>query len=257
MNVTCLVIVSAAQYIAHRLRSTWPVLILAVAGGLSWAGQFDAQHLEAEELLLQGKENDYASIMQRLGEAGDVQAQISYGQLLWRNGYLVEAEEWLRRAAATGDANAQYRLGAFLLGSTPARPAEATGWLEQAAAQGNTRAIYLLAALKSRLPPPEQVAGQMATDQAADYAFSSFKTMLLSNVSILACYHIGPEDIDRLFGPAARTCKDSAVQEYGARIAGWELLDFSRRMGACIRPLVLLSVKISQRELLECSRRVR
>jgi hypothetical protein len=221
------------------------------------ADSFETERARAEELLQQGNEKEYAEIIERLGKAGDVRSQEWYGQYLWRTGENVEAEKWLKRAAETGDAASQYRLGTFYFGITPSRPEEGKKLLELAAAQGNARARFLLTALASPTQPPEITDGQMATDEAADFVYANVNILLFSNPAILDCYRTAPEDVDKVFGSAGNRCKALALQEYGPRIDASALLDFSRDINGCVRSVVLKTVKVSEKQLLECSARIR
>jgi hypothetical protein len=97
----------------------------------------------------------------------------------------------------------------------------------------------------------------MATDDAAEFAYANARNVLLSNAAILDCYRTPAGDIDAVLGPAAKTCKELALREYGPRIPASELLNFSRDIGGCMRSIVLQAVNVSEKELLECSKRIR
>src|SRR5262245_35313424 len=62
----------------------------------------------------------------------------------------------LERAAAGGNADAQYLLGTFALNGLVGErdTAKAKAWLEKAAANGHARAAYSLAALLANADPP-------------------------------------------------------------------------------------------------------
>jgi hypothetical protein len=239
------------------MRFSWLALVTCLLAPAASGGEYEAERARAEQLLFEGKEDEYIAIIKRLGAAGDVRSQEWYGYYLWRRGQNVEAERWLMRAAETGDAAAQYQLGAFYLGASPFRPAEGKRLLELAAAQGNARAKHLLSALASPARPPKVINGKMDTGDAADFGYLNLRNLLLSNSAFLECYRTTVEDIDTVFSPPARTCKEAALREYGPRITETELLEFSRDIGGCIRRSALDSLNISEKDLLECTRRVR
>jgi TPR repeat protein len=241
-----------------RLMNMWClVMLLHGIPVVASADSFETERARAEELYLEGNEKEYVAIIERLSKAGDVRSQEWYGHYLWRAGENIEAEKWLKLAAETGDAAAQYRLGTFYFGITPSRPEEGKKLLELAAAQGNARAKFLLTALASPTTPPEITDGQMATDEAADFVYANVNILLFSNPAILDCYRTAPEDVDKVFGSAGNRCKALALQEYGPRIDASQLLDFSHDINGCVRSVVLRTVQVSERQLLECSARIR
>jgi len=97
----------------------------------------------------------------------------------------------------------------------------------------------------------------MATDEAADFVYANVNILLFSNPAILDCYRTAPEDVDKVFGSAGNRCKALALQEYGPRIDASQLLDFSRDINRCVRAVVLGTVKVTEKQLLECSARIR
>lgn len=94
-------------------------------------------------------------ILKPLAEAGNADAEYDFGTM-YSDGHGVprdprEAEAWWQKAAAQGQADAQFSLGFLLLyggGEGPnavnADPAAGLPWLEKAAAQGHVSAEYFL-----------------------------------------------------------------------------------------------------------------
>ncbi|MDR0806196.1 MAG: sel1 repeat family protein [Enterobacteriaceae bacterium] len=91
----------------------------------------------------------YLSQIQRQGNNGDKYAQRKMGDILLASGDNQEAMEWLKKAAANGDVDAQTQLGDEYFRGVKLLPdyAEAFKWYKQAAEAGNAHAQSQLASL--------------------------------------------------------------------------------------------------------------
>jgi uncharacterized protein len=120
-------------------------ILTFIGAGQSWAGPLE----DAKSAYDKGDYSTALSLWRPLAEEGNAEAQRFIG-ILYENGHAVprdgrQAVEWFRKAAAQGDAQAEYRLGArFVSGSDglPEDAAQGLALMERAGENGYPRSFF-------------------------------------------------------------------------------------------------------------------
>lgn len=129
-----------------------------------------AEHIKPDDILrlkqeaLEWVARDYRELREK-AQAGDAAAQLSLAlHYQSGNGMLKSPDrmmQWLKKSGEQGNAEAQYMIGAHLVGNGSWNFKEGAPWLEKAAKQGHVFAAYALGNINSSL------VGQLKQDETA------------------------------------------------------------------------------------------
>jgi hypothetical protein len=128
---------------------TIAVTLLLILSSLSASADIEppgrsAELVSAMQQLSKRNEAEYRRQITALCERGDANAQVLYGRFLITKQEFVEAERWLKRAAAQGSAESQFALGLLFTQLNPPQFPEVKLWMGKAASQGDARAKAVL-----------------------------------------------------------------------------------------------------------------
>jgi hypothetical protein len=232
-----------------------PSLIFMVASMWFAAAPALAESRElrfAVEQLISGHESVFRSEIRKLCEAGEVEAQLTYGRFLVQKAENAEAERWLKSAAKSGSPDAQYHLGVLYLQTKPGRAEEARTWLSTAAGNGHKRAAHLLAMFDK---PMHTRDGKLNVKEVLDdsVVIGKLKAESLSDNAI-ACYRHTRTTYDAALDHAMSNCVVRTRTNFGE----WVDPETAKSMGIsfakCVNEEMLRPKNMSYDDLIQCYR---
>jgi len=204
----------------------------------------------AVEKLIGGDEASFRVEVIKLCEAGDVDAQLTYGRFLSQKAENAEAERWLKSAAKAGSVDAQYYLGGFYLQSKPIRAEEARIWLSAAASKGHKRAQALIAMLDK---PAHIKDGKLYVKDILDNSVTlgKLKADDLSEKAI-ACYRHTRATYFPALDRAMLTCVEKTRTAWGKWIEPDKANTVGVSFARCVNQEMFQPKNMSYDDLIQC-----
>lgn len=138
----------------------------------------------------------------------------------------------LRRAAADGDAEAEFRLGDFHVEKDQE---QALRWYRKAALHGHTKAQLVLDAARSAPVPPRAIDGAYDASKFLRYVAELTRRKLAADERALTCYELDKANFDTEFARVVDTCSAMMLSNFPDVVRESAAIEFSRQFGACVR----------------------